>query len=157
MSKFEILSLLVSTLAAVIACISLVRARKLAKEQLELARVTADLSRLQIESIAEKKSNKIKPKFNVNLTKLGKFYNFYISNTGEGSAYNVDFKLIDCENSPLSDYELQDLFPHQEMKSNSRIKLMASMHMNSPRKYQVKLVWENQAGEKSEEIFWPTR
>jgi hypothetical protein len=68
MSKFEILSLLVSTLAAVIACISLVRARKLAKEQLELARVTADLSRLQIESIAEKKSNKIKPKFNVNLT-----------------------------------------------------------------------------------------
>ncbi|GIU13769.1 hypothetical protein [Shewanella morhuae] len=156
MSKFEVLSLLISTLAAVISCISLVRTRKLAKEQLELERVTAELSRLQIESIAEEKSDKTKPKFNVNLTKLGKSYNFYISNTGQGSAYNVDFELIDCNDSPLSTRELQDMFPHQEIKPNSRIKLMAAIHMGSPRKYQVKLIWENVGGDKYEEIFWPT-
>ncbi|TCK08643.1 hypothetical protein [Marinobacterium mangrovicola] len=156
MSKFEILSLIISTLAAVISCVSLVRTRKLAKEQLELERVTAELSRLQIESIAEEKSDKTKPKFNVNLTKFGKSYNFYISNTGQGSAYNVDFELIDCNDSPLSTHELQDMFPHQEMKPNSRIKLMAAIHMGSPRKYQVKLTWENADGEKYDETFWPT-
>ncbi|MDO2950417.1 hypothetical protein M8828_18870, partial [Aeromonas simiae] len=102
MSKFEILSLLISTLAAVISCVSLVRTRKLAKEQLELERVTAELSRLQIESIAEEKADKTKQKFNVNLTKLGNPYSFYISNTGQGSAYNVDFELIDCNDRPLS-------------------------------------------------------
>lgn len=156
MSKFEILSLLISTLAAVISTVSLFRTRKLAKEQLELEKVTAELSKLQIESIAEEKSNKTKPKFNVNLTKLGKSYNFYISNTGEGSAYNVDFELIDCEDSPLSTHELQDMFPHPEIKPNSRVKLMAAIHLGSPIKYQAKLTWENESGEKHEEIFWPT-
>ena len=156
MSKFEILSLIISTLAVVISCVSLVRTRKLAKEQLELERVTAELSRLQIESIAEEKSDKTKPKFNVNLTKFGKSYNFYISNTGQGSAYNVEFELIDCNDSPLSTHELQDMFPHQEMKPNSRIKLMAAIHTGSPRKYQVKLTWENADGEKYDETFWPT-
>jgi len=156
MSKFEVLSLLISALAAIISTVSLMRTRKLAKEQIELERVTAELSRLQIESIAEEKSNKTKPKFNVNLTKLGKSYSFYISNTGQGSAYNVNFELIDCEDSPLSSHDLQDKFPHQEIKANSRVKLLAAIHMGSPRKYQVKLTWENESGEKYEEMFWPT-
>lgn len=156
MSKFEVLSLLISTLAAAISCVSLVRTRKLAKEQLELERVTAELSRLQIESIAEEKSDKTKPKFNVNLTKLAKSYNFYISNTGRGSAYNVDFELIECNDSPLLTNELQDMFRHQEMKPNSRIKIMAAIHMGSPKKYQVKLTWESADGKKYNEIFWPT-
>ena len=107
MSKFEILSLLISSLAVMISTVSLMRTRKLANEQLELEKVTAELSRLQIERIAEEKSNKSKPKFNVNLTKLGKSYSFYISNTGQGSAYNVNFELIDCEDSPLSLHDLQ--------------------------------------------------
>jgi len=156
MSKFEILSLLISALAVIISTMSLMRTRKLAKEQLELERVTAELSRLQIESLAEEKSNKTKPKFNVNLTKLGKSYNFYISNTGQGSAYNVNFELIGCEDSPLSSHDLQDKFPHPEIKPNSRVKLLAAIHMGSPRKYQVKLTWENENGDKDEEIFWPT-
>lgn len=156
MSKFEILSLLISTLAAVISCVSLVRTRKLAKEQLELERVTAELSRLQIESIAEEKADKTKQKFNVNLTKLGNPYSFYISNTGQGSACNVDFELIDCNDRPLSTRELQDMFPHQEMKPNSRIKLMTAIHLGSPKKYQVRLTWENADGEKYDETFWPT-
>lgn len=156
MSKFEILSLLISSLAVMISTVSLMRTRKLANEQLELEKVTAELSRLQIERIAEEKSNKSKPKFNVNLTKLGKSYSFYISNTGQGSAYNVNFELIDCEDSPLSLHDLQDKFPHQEIKPNSRVKLLAAIHMGSPTKYQVKLTWQNESGEKYEEMFWPT-
>ncbi|WP_286739690.1 hypothetical protein [Psychrobacter sp. UBA3068] len=154
MSKFEVLSLIISILAAIISTISLVRTRELAKEQLELEKVTAELSRLQIESITEQKTEKTKPKFNVSLTKLGKTYNFYISNTGQGSAYNVNFELIDCEDSPLFDSELSEMFPYQEMKPSSRIKLLASLHMNSPSKYQSMVSWENESGKKYEEIFW---
>ncbi|WLP93867.1 hypothetical protein [Psychrobacter sp. M13] len=154
MSKFEVLSIIISILAVGISTISLVRTRKLAKEQLELERITAELSRLQIESIAEEKTNKTKPKFNVSLTKMGKSYNFYISNTGQGSAYNVNFELIDCEDSPLFNSELIDMFPYQEMRPGSRIKLLASLHFNSPSKYQSKLSWEDENGNKNEEIFW---
>ena len=154
MSKFEVLSLIISILAVGISTISLMRTRELAKEQLELERITAELSRLQIESLAEEKINKTKPKFNVSLTKMGKSYSFYISNTGQGSAYNVNFELIDCEDSPLFTSELIDMFPYQEMKPGSRIKLLASLHFNSPSKYQSKLSWEDESSNKNEEIFW---
>jgi hypothetical protein len=102
MSNFETLTLLVSVLAVVISTISLVRTRKLAKEQLELERVTAELSRLQIQNLEEDRESKTKPKFNVTLSKLGQSSFFYISNTGEGTAYEVNFELIDCEDSPLT-------------------------------------------------------
>ena len=156
MSNFEVLSLFISTLAVLIATVSLIRTRTLAKEQLELERVTAQLSKLQIESITETKINSTKPKFNVSLTKLGKSYNFYISNTGQGSAYNVSFELIDCENSPLSTGEILDIFPYQEMKPSSRIKLIASIHIGSPIKYQSKITWQDENGKKYEDVFWTT-
>ena len=154
MSAFEVLSLVTSILAVVLSTISLMRTRELAKEQLELEKVTAELSKLQIESITEQKTNQTKPKFNVSLTKLGKAYNFYISNTGQGSAYNVNFELIDCEDSPLFTSELIDIFPYQEMKPSSRIKLLASLHISSPSKYQSRISWEDESGNKNEDIFW---
>ncbi|MCP4987535.1 MAG: hypothetical protein GY928_16210 [Colwellia sp.] len=154
MSKFEIISTLISLLAIVISSVSLVRTRKLAKEQLELEKVTAELSQLQIENLAEEKANKNKPNFNVTLSKLGKSYYFYISNTGQGSAFNLNFELIDCEDSPLISSELDDKFPHPEMKNNSRIKLVAAIHMGSPRKYQVKLNWEDSDKKQFDETFW---
>ncbi|UXD87658.1 hypothetical protein [Thalassolituus hydrocarboniclasticus] len=155
MSEYEILSLLISILAVVVSAVSLVRTRKIAKEQLELEKVTAELSRLQIDSLNEEKSNKDKPSFNVTLTKLGKSYNFYISNTGQGSAYNVNFELVDCEDSPLCN-DVEDKFPLPEMKPNSRVKLIAAIHMGSPLKYQVRLSWQNKEGENFNESHWIT-
>ena len=156
MSNFETLTLLVSLLEVIISTISLVRTRKLAKEQLELERVTAELSRLQIQSLEEDRESKTKPKFNVTLSKLGKSSFFYISNTGEGTAYEVNFELVDCEDSPLTS-DLSEKFPHPEMKPNSRVKLIAAMHLGSPSKYQVKLSWKNSSGENQSETFWVTR
>lgn len=161
MSDFEALSLIISSLAVLISIISLIRTKKLAEEQiklaeeqLELEKFTAELSKLQIENIAVEKANKTKPKFNVSLTKISKSYNFYISNTGQGSAYNVNFELVNCENSPLFTSELLAIFPYQEMKPSSRIKLLASSHMNNPIKYQSKISWEDESGNKYEDIFW---
>jgi len=156
MSGYEQLSLLVSVLAIVISTVSLVRTRKLVKEQLELERVTAELSKLQIQSLEEDRVSKTKPKFNVTLSKLGKASFFYISNTGEGSAFDVNFELVDCDDSPLTG-DFPEKFPYPEMKANSRVKLMATMHLNSPIKYQIKLIWKDEAGKYQDEIFWVTR
>lgn len=156
MSGYEALSLFVSVIAVVISTVSLVRTRELAKEQIELERVTAELSKLQIQALQEDRKSKTKPKFNVTLSKLGKSSFFYISNTGEGAAYDVNFELIDCEDSPLTG-DFPEKFPHPEMKTNSRVKLMAAMHMGSPLKYQVKLSWKNESEDQQSEIFWVTR
>lgn len=153
MNKYEVLSLLVSMLAVLISAVSLVRTRKIAKEQLELEKVTAELSGLQIESLNEEKSNKLKPNFNVTLSKLGTSYFFYISNTGQGSAYDVNFELIDCEDSPLTS-DINEKFPHPEMKPNSCVELIAAIHMGSPLKYQIKLSWKNTEGDGFSETCW---
>jgi hypothetical protein len=54
-SKYEIISTLVSLLAIVGSSVYLIRTRKLAKEQLELERATAVFSWLQIKGIEQEK------------------------------------------------------------------------------------------------------
>ena len=156
MTPYELLTLLASIIAVVISAVSLVRTRKLAAEQLELERITADLSRLQIKSIEEQENLKTKPQLNVAITKIGSSSHFIISNTGKGSAYEVNLELVDCQNNPLTS-EVNHIFPYAEMKPNSRIKLLASMQMSSPLKYQVKLIWHESSGEELSEIHWVSR
>lgn len=102
MTLYEMLTLFASIIAIVISAASLVRTRKLAAEQLELERITAELSRLQIKSIEEEENLKTKPQLNVAITKLGSSSHFIISNTGKGSAYMVCLELIDCKDNPLT-------------------------------------------------------
>lgn len=148
MSYHEFITISISLLAVIISAVSLMRTNKLAK-------VTHKLSVLQIQNIEQENSSKTKPNFNVTLSKLGKSWFFYVSNTGRGSAFNVDFELIDCERNPLTS-DIHEKFPHPEMKPNSRVKLLAAIGIGSPSQYQVKLSWLNSAQQPCEEIFWVT-
>lgn len=152
MTNFEIISLCISILAVIISTISLIRTRKIAVEQLELEKITANLSKLQIEGLEKENLKKTKPKFKVNITKLGSSYYFYIHNAGEGNAYDVHFELIDCQDSPLT-RELEEKFPYKDMKPGTRVKLVAAFHAQSPRKYEVKLTWKEESGNIESETF----
>lgn len=156
MTLYELLTLLASIIAIVISAVSLMRTRKLAAEQLELERITAELSKLQIKSIEEQEHLKTKPQLNVAITKLGNSSHFIVSNTGKGSAHKVNLELIDCQNNPLTS-EIHHILPYPEMKQNSRFKLLAAFHMGSPLKYQVKLTWQDSSGEEQSETHWVSR
>lgn len=156
MTLYELLTLLASVIAIVISAVSLVRTRKLAAEQLELERITAELSKLQIKNIEEQEHLKTKPQLNVAITKLGNSSHFVVANTGKGSAYKVNLELVDCQENPLTS-EILHILPYPEMKQNSRFKLLATFHMSSPLKYQVKLTWQDSSGEKKSEIHWVSR
>ncbi|MBP0938979.1 hypothetical protein V2K16_01950 [Pseudomonas alliivorans] len=153
MTPYELFTLLVSVVAIIISAVTLVRTRKLASEQLALERITAELSGLQIKTLEESEKLKTKPQLNIALTKLGGSNHFIVSNTGRGSAFKVNFELIDCSHSPLSS-DVDHILPYPEMKPNSRFKLLASMHMGSPLKYQVKLTWQEVSGDNISEIHW---
>lgn len=156
MSGYEFLTLLVSVGALLVSLASMRWTHKISKEQLEIERVTAQLSTRQLQVLEEEQKAKNMPKFQVTISKLGKSSCFYIVNIGEGSAYDVNFELIDCESSPLvSDY--YEKFPHPEMKPQSRVKLLAAFHMQSPLKYQVRLSWKDEFGAQQEESFWITK
>lgn len=156
MTHYELLTLSASVIAIIISAVSLIRTRKLAAEQLELERITAELSRLQIKSIEEQEYLKTKPQLNVAITKLGNSSHFIVANMGKGSAYKVNFELIDCQDNPLTN-EIQHILPYPEMKQNSRFKLLAAFHMSSPLKYQVKLTWQDSSGEEQSETHWVSR
>lgn len=149
MSQFEILATVISIISAVIAVTSLIRTRETAKEQLRLEQITADLSEKQLALLKDSELEKTQPKLRMTLTKIGNSYRFIIINRGEGSAYNLGLKLIDCDDSPLSTGEVSEKLPIPELKSNARIRLLASIHMGSRRTYHFKLNWTNKDGDKS--------
>src|SRR6187402_1539562 len=152
MTSYELISTLVSVIAAVISVVSLVRTRNIAEEQLKLERVTAQLSSMQMSQIKNENIEKQKPKINIAITKIGNSSHFIIANIGQGSAYDLSIELIDCPENPLA-YDFQEKIPCPELKANSRIKLHASFHMQSPLTYQVKAKWRDISGEETIEKF----
>ncbi|QDT10526.1 hypothetical protein [Planctomycetes bacterium K23_9] len=143
MTLTEFLTLAISLVSVIIAVTSLIRTRGIAAEQLKLEAITAKLAERQLSQIEEEAHDRTQAKLHVDLTKLGKNWKFLIANRGEGSAFNLRLELIDCADSPLSQSEVSEKFPYPELKTQSRIKLIAGIHMQSPRTYQVRLTWED--------------
>ena len=144
MTGNEVLALCVPLIAAIIAVTSLVRRRKVAQEQLKHERKSAELAREQLSQLKEKQRQQPLPKLRVDFTKLGKSYCFLIANRGEGSAFSLNFELVDCPDSPVVG-DLKEKFPHPELRSQSRLKVLAAIHHGSPTKYHVRLTWLDMA------------
>ena len=97
------------------------------------------------------------PKLHVDLVKLGKNYFFVIANHGQGSAYDLNLELVDCPDSPLIQSQLDSIFSHPELRSESRIKLIAAIHLGSPITYLVRLTWKDSNGKSHTEDHHVTR
>lgn len=164
MTLYEFLTLITAVIALIVSAVSLVRSRKVAEdqlkltvEQLKLEQVTAELSRLQIKSMAEQDALRTKPQLNVAITKTGTSSHFVIANRGQGSALDLNMELVGCSENPLTS-DMNHKLPFPELRPNVPLKLLAGFHMNSPLKYQVKLTWrEANDDEQKEEIFWVSR
>lgn len=152
MTLYEALTLLASLLALVVSTVSLVRGRKLGQVQEDLARITSELARRQIDSLDLATLEKAVPQLGIHITRLSKSSYFIITNTGQGSAFDVDLELIDCSDNPL--VTARDLLPYPELKPRSIVKLLASFHLASPLRYQVKLRWTIESGGRESEVFW---
>lgn len=100
MTIYEWISLGFSFVALVVAIASWFKSNKLAK--------------LQIQELEDKKRLKDKPKLNVAIQKTGKSSYLAVKNTGDGSDYDLNFKLIDCNEIPLMD--ASNTLPHSELK-----------------------------------------
>jgi hypothetical protein len=75
-----------------------------------------------------------------------------ITNTGGGSAYKLDFELINPPENPIPCGEL-NIFPWEELKPRQSIKLIAAFHANSPSKFRVGLLWNDASGNAQKELF----
>jgi hypothetical protein len=139
MTLYETLTLLASLLALVVSTVSLVRGRKLGQVQEDLARISSELARRQIDSLDLATLEKAVPQLGVHITTLARSSYFIITNTGQGSAFNVDLELIDCSDNPL--VTASDLLPCPELKPRSTVKLLASFCLASPLRYRCRILW----------------
>lgn len=155
MINFELLTLLLSIIAAVISVISLVRTRKVQEEQMRLERVTAELSQRQLERLAQEDDEKSKAYIHVTLEQSGTDYRFWIRNQGKAKAKDV-WVTLDSEgpDNPIVGSEYKKKIPIPFLSSGGEVSLIAAIHMGSCGKYKISARWINEDQSQSNDEFF---
>lgn len=138
---YEYFTLLISLLAIVISALSLIRTRRTASQQLELEKITAELSAKQLKFLKAEESEHSKAKIEVELEGYGSDYNLIVTNVGGAVARDVSF-VIEGE-SPVLDGEYKEKFPIRELRPGKSVSLCAALSMGSPSQYNVLVHWKN--------------
>lgn len=134
-----------SGLAVIVAVLANRQSRKTAADQLELERITAELSKKQIKQIEDQESQKYRADFLVTFVHVGRGrWHFVVENRGEGTALDFSFHLIDCRSSPLRDGI--DEVSRQKVKPRSKVTIPAVVALSDPASYTVRLNWTEQDG-----------
>ena len=149
MTNFEILTVVIACIAALISIYTLTEQRKLQKESNELQKATSALAKKQLEIIVREDEEKSSARLKLDLNKDGNGYKFYITNIGNVDARNVELELLldKPEQSPLMKSDYDSKFPVPKISPGSSISLLAALSMGKPTAFNAKLKWTNPDGE----------
>lgn len=152
MTSYQIITALISLLAVIISTISLIRTRRVEKEQLELQKITAELSRKQIKILDREEKDHNKAQINVQLIGSGNEYKFVISNQGNAKAKNIYFELdSNCKDNPLVKGDYEEKIPIPSLNPGNSVDLIAAICMGSEMKYNIIVKWDNPDGTHEED------
>jgi len=161
MTKFEILAIVISCVAALISLHSWNGQRrlqrennKLQSESNDLQRATSELAKKQLELL--QKSTVENARLRLDLEKSGNGYKFYITNFSDVDAFDVDMRLLvhDPNSSPLITSEVNEKLPARKLSPGSRVSLRATLYMGGPTAFNAILKWKNPDGTKvSDETY----
>ncbi|MFA6465923.1 MAG: hypothetical protein WCT30_09220 [Desulfurivibrionaceae bacterium] len=151
MTKYEILTLAVSLLAVFVSAISLVRTRKIAAQQLDLEKITAELSRKQLEKIIESEENALKASVEVELCSSGDNNELLICNNGKAEANNVSIKVLGDYNPTISS-DFESKVPIKSLRPGKMVSIIAVSEYGTPSSFDIEVTWENPNGEKCTDI-----
>jgi len=152
MTKYEILTLAVSLLAIVVSVLSLVRTRKIAAQQLDLEKITAELSKKQLENIIKSEEDAMNANVNVELNPSGEVDKLVICNNGRANAKNVSIKVLgDYDPTDRGDFESN--IPITSLRPGKSVSIFFfTSEFGSPSSYNIEVTWENPSGEKCKNI-----
>jgi hypothetical protein len=142
MIDYELLSLLASVLALVIAALSLHRTSALSKKQLALEEISARLSARQLEQMEQEDNARGKARIDVAFIKDASTYRLRISNVGAAEARNVSLA-YHGPGSLLIASECAEKFPIKSLRPGKHVELFADPEENS---YKFVLDWLNPDG-----------
>ena len=155
MSNFEILTLLIACLAALVSLYTLREQRKLQKESNELQRVTADLATRQIAQLEQQEAERLKARLAVDMLQEGAGHRLRISNVGNCDALSVELELGFSKgaSSPLVKEEYEQKFPVKRINPGSWVTLSCAIYVDSPPSLDGTVSWSNPDGTRSSEEF----
>jgi hypothetical protein len=148
MTHYELLSILIALVAAVISLVAWFGQRKLQREANELQRSTADLAQKQLEMIEREETSRREVRLSVALERFGTSYRFLVSNVGEQEAWNVEllFLFLDPQLNPIVHSEYIEKFPVPVLHAGESVSLIAALADRSPTAYHVRLTWKDPNG-----------
>jgi hypothetical protein len=110
------------------------------------------IDREKAEGLAAKKAD-----LSANLIQVGKSnYRLKVFNRGKGVARNV--RLIDLENPNdtfLMANDISNRFPVPILEYQQAVELIAAIHMGSPLRAHIKLIWDDETGTDHEKELTP--
>ena len=144
MNEHELLSLLVSLVAAVIALVSLYRTHRLSLRQLQLSEKQAQLAQFQHHLLTQAEEAKRRADVRVRLVKTGSNnYRLVIDNIGPAPAKDVVVDVIvdDGFQSPLIPSEMDKLLPIPQLLANEQLSVTVAVTLSTPSQMVAKVAW----------------
>jgi hypothetical protein len=154
MTQYEVLSILISCVAAVISLAVWSGQRKLAREANDLQRATSELAKKQLEILLREEKGKNTARLSLELVRQStSTFRFRLTNVSEVDARDVELKLLlkDPARSPIIDSDYTSKFPAPRIAPGTSISLIAALTLSSPTAYNALIKWTNPDGSRIED------
>ena len=150
MSRYEILTLLISVLAAVISAYSLFRSYRISQRQTELQQTQADLAAFQHKLLVRDQQAKAKADIRAQLVPGPQSsFKLYVRNVGASVARNVRLEPTNQTGveDALTRTDISDVFPVSELRSGEEVSLRLFTHLGTRWPLQAIFTWDDESGE----------
>ncbi|MFG1495388.1 hypothetical protein ABMA57_02065 [Saccharospirillum sp. HFRX-1] len=148
MTKFEIISSVISLLAVMVSFYALYRSKRNHDQLIEIEKVHARLSERELAEYDKRDRDALKASLSVRMVKDDKAHKFVITNQGRAEAKNIYFGLEqDNEHNPLVSNDLEQKTPYRILGPGDSYYLLASIPLSVRQTtYTVSLRWDNVDG-----------
>ena len=137
---------------------SLHKTNQFNKRQQDFAETADRLNNLLIEREADENADTKRANISANLFQASKNnYRLKVFNRGKGTARNV--RIVDLDTSGdslLMPSDIDHKFPVPILEQHQSVELIAAMHMASPSRAHVRLIWDDDAGKDQEKELTPS-
>jgi hypothetical protein len=149
MSSFELLSLLISLLAAGISAYALIRGHRLSLRQTELQQEQARLAALQHKLLVREQEARAKADIRAEMVRHGNGYRFNIFNAGPSTARNLRVTPLAVAGveHPLSRSNAEEILPAAELRSGESVSVRLMVHLGSQFPMSVIFTWDDESGD----------
>jgi hypothetical protein len=154
MTDYEILSIAIASLAALLSAFVWNGQRKLQRRSNELQEATAELARKQLEMIQKGELQAGRAGVSLYLSGSAKGYYLEIWNHGPADARNIRLRpaVEESTQSLLVPAEVATKLPIMRLKAGEVVRLIAAATLDTKPVHDYVLEWENQSGSQEMEI-----